>query len=331
MSRRDRLPITIRPVEPCDAEAVLSLLSASLGWSVDDAFRQYLRWKHTGSPLGPSPAWVAVHEGSVVGYRAVLRWELESSRGAIRAARAVDVATLPSAQGRGVFSALTTHAVEVLRAEGTEVIFTTPNVQAGAGWIKAGATMIGRLPVMVRPRSPMALVRMLGSRGAASRWPVPTKVGSSASVTMTDPRLHDLLSRLPGPAGWRTHRTAQLLHWRYGFEPLGYRTLAVHDDIAQGLAVFRLRQRGRATEAALCEVLVPEGDPASARALGRRVARASGADYVITLGSGQPIDRTGAVVLPRQGPVLYAMALVPGLTVPDRRHWDLALGDVELL
>ena len=332
MTHPGGLPVRIRPAAPADREAVLELLAASLGWSVDDTFRAYLHWKHDRSPLGPSPAWVAVHDGAVVGYRAMLRWDLEGpGRRRIVAARAVDVATHPSVQGQGVFSALTAHAIESLRAAGVELIFTTPNAKAGAGWVKAGAQLVGRLPTMVRPGSLRGLGRMLRAGGSAGRWPVPTAAGSSAAVTTNDPRLRTLLTSLAPATGVRTYRTPELLRWRYGYEPLGYRTIAVDDDPARGLAVFRLRRRGGATEAALCEVLTPADEPGAAARLRRSVAHASGADYVITLGSGRWVERGGSVVVPGQGPTLYAMALVPGLDVSGSHRWDLALGDVELL
>ena len=166
--------VKIRSAGPADRDRILDLLSASLGWAADDRFRRYFEWKHAANPLGASPAWLAFQGDELVGYRAFLRWELEATGGStIKAARAVDVATHPTAQRRGVFRALTAHAVDSLRADGTRVVFTTPNDKAGRGWEEAGAREIGRLPVAVRVRSPLALTRMLRSRGAADRWPLP--------------------------------------------------------------------------------------------------------------------------------------------------------------
>jgi hypothetical protein len=93
--------------------------------------------------------------------------------------------------------------------------------------------------------------------------------------------------------------------------------------------VFRLRQRGRAVEAAICDVLVPEPDPAVSRSLLRRIARATDASYLLRLsGRREPRDRFFRA--PGAGPILASRRL-DDKPVPARRDWGLVLGDVELL
>ena len=95
-------------------------------------------------------------------------------------------------------------------------------------------------------------------------------------------------------------------------------------------AVFRLRRRGRAAEAALCEVVVPRGAARTARHLGRAVARATRADYVVRLGRATPAG--GYLPLPNQGPILTWRALAStAAEPPPLDDWELSLGDVELL
>jgi GNAT superfamily N-acetyltransferase len=325
------VPVTIRPAEPGDRERILHLLSVSHGWETDDRFRTYFQWKHETPPLG-SPSWLAFEDDELVGYRSFLTWEFEHAGGAtIAAARAVDVATLPRAQGRGVFGELMKHAVNELRAAGTELIFTTPNQRAARGWLRAGALELGRLPVFVRPHSLSAVLRMIRSRAAADRWPVPCSAGRPSADALADTELPELLTRLPPAQSIRTRRTVDFLQWRYGFEALGYRVITVDDDVRQGLAVFRLRHRGGAIEAAVCDVLVPDGNSRSSVELARRVVRECGADYAIRSGRAPVVDRAGFVPLPKQGPVLYALPLKRGLDVGSLDRWDLCLGDVELL
>ncbi|MGQ0830560.1 MAG: GNAT family N-acetyltransferase [Microthrixaceae bacterium] len=323
--------VEIRPLTPDDTDAVLELLHVCLGWSTDDRFRQYFQWKHHSSPLGPSPAWVATEGRRLVGFRSFVPWELESgTRARVTAARAVDVATLPAARGRGVFADLTSHALAELRAAGTQLVFTTPNEAAGRGWARAGARSIGRLPIWVRPRSPRAALRLLRARTAADRWPAPTRIGTPATLVLDDPRAATLLAALPHATAPRTRRTIELLRWRYGFTPLGYRAVTLGEDPSEGFAIMRLRRRGGSTEATLCEVLLPGKDPSGRRELVRRVARAEGADYVLGARSapagGPPLG------VPRRGPAVLALALDPGaLDDSFTGHWDLGLGDVELL
>ena len=150
---------------------------------------------------------------------------------------------------------------------------------------------------------------------------------------MNDPRLGELLEQLPAADRLRTRRSVAFLQWRYGLEPLGYRTIGIGEDLRSGIAVFRLRRRSAAVEATVCDVLVA-GDRSNAiGALLRRVAATSGADYVIKAGTGAPVERNGFLALPRQGPRIFAMALAADLDLDLDSHagWDFCLGDVELL
>ncbi len=95
---------------------------------------------------------------------------------------------------------------------------------------------------------------------------------------LADPRVEHLLHTLPPVRGLRTHRTADFLRWRYRFPELAYRTCTLGNDPTDGLAIFRLRPRGNATEAALCDVLVPAGATATearARSSGKSCTRAA--------------------------------------------------------
>ena len=52
------------------------------------------------------------------------------------------------------------------------------------------------------------------------------------------------------PTGLATLRTPEYLSWRYGFGPLAYRAVVAPGGVGEGLAVYRLRRRGSAGEAA---------------------------------------------------------------------------------
>ena len=320
----------VRPYEPPDLDAVLELLGASLHWVPDDLFRRFFEWKHVENPFGRSPAWVAVTGSQVVGFRTFLRWEFEHPDGRIRrAARAVDTATHPEHQGRGIFRELTLHAIGGLRDDGVDFVFNTPNAKSRPGYLKMGWEEVGRLAATIRPRDLGALRRMLRARVPAERWSRRTSAGASAVDVLSDTRVDELLRSVPPPSGLRTRRTRSYLVWRYGFEPLAYRALTLDDDPRHGVAVFRIRRRGAATEAALCDVLVPGDDAAAGRLLERRVARATEADYVIRLDR-RPVTRSGYVRIPRQGPVLTWRAVSPSEARPALHDFRLALGDVEL-
>lgn len=314
-----------------DREAVLSLLEASLGWVPDSLYAEFFRWKHSLNAYGPSPSWVALDGQRIVGFRTFVRWEFEREGTVVPAVRAVDTATHPDYQGQGIFSRLTLAALEDLAAEGVAFVFNTPNDASRPGYLKMGWRLVRRLPVLFRARpSPRSLLSLARARAPAEKWSVATPAGEpAAAVLVDDGALTALLGRV-APWPWlSTHRTPAYLRWRYGFEPLAYRTVLAGTSPADGLAVFRLRRRGPAVEAAVCEVLVPDGDGGTERALLRDVLRISGADYAVRIG-GAHVSRHGYLPLPgNQGPTLVWRGLIEP-AMPQAADWRLTLGDVEL-
>jgi GNAT superfamily N-acetyltransferase len=322
--------ILVRSTAPGDRRAVLDLLEPTLGWSSDDDFGAFYAWKHEQNPFGPSPSWVAVDDGEVVGLRIFLRWEhVAPGSEVLRTVRAVDTATRPSHQGRGVFRRLTLHALDDLRDEGVAFVFNTPNDSSRPGYLKMGWTEVGHLAASVRLTSPASPVRMARARVPADIWSVPSTAGRPASEVLASPDIAELLDSVAPADRLSTHRTPAFLRWRYGFGPLAYRAVTLGDDVREGVAIFRVRRRGSARECALCDVLSPAGEPGARRALVRSTARASGADYVIRLG-GPAVSRDGFARAPQRGPVLTWRPLrsgTPGGRVDD---WALVLGDIEL-
>ncbi len=323
--------IAVRRATDDDRPAVLSLLADSLGWDHDDTFAAYFEWKHRQNPFGPSPAWVATCGDAIVGFRTFLRWEFEHPDGRTRrAVRAVDTATAPAYQGRGIFRLLTTTAVDALSAEGVDFVFNTPNDQSRPGYLRMGWREVGRLPLEARVAHVAGLWRMRTARVPAGRWSVATDAGGDAASVLALDGVRVLLEQLGPPRGLRTATTAAYLRWRYGLAQLGYRVIALDDDAAAGIVVFRLRRRGQAVEAGVSELLAPGAD--GAQRLLRAVRRTAGADYVIRLGRPGVARPTGGFVpLPRQGPVLTYRPLADGAPPPTLRELDLRLGDVELL
>jgi GNAT superfamily N-acetyltransferase len=318
-----------RPATDGDQPAVLALLQASLGWVPDDDYERFFAWKHRQSPFGPSPAWVAVDGERVVGFRTFMPWEFERDGVPVRAVRAVDTATHPDYQGRGVFTALTRSALDDLRADGVAFVFNTPNEKSRPGYLKMGWRLVGRLPVAARPRSPLSLLRVARARTAADKWSAETGAGVPAAEALGD---REAVSRwLKGagtaPAGvLQTKRTPEYLAWRYGFEPLRYRALTVGDG--DGLVIFRLRRRGEALEAAVCEELLPPDSRLRPAAL-REVVRSTGADHAVLVGAARPAH--GLLPVPGQGPTLVWRAVCAGeAEFPELDRWTLNLGDVEL-
>ncbi|MFA5884658.1 MAG: GNAT family N-acetyltransferase [Acidimicrobiia bacterium] len=321
----------VRRATALDLPAILALGGRSLGWRDDDATAAHFAWKHSENPFGRSPMWVAEADDRIVGFRTFLHWELSADGDVLRAVRAVDTATDPGFQGRGIFTRLTLAALDELRADGVDFVFNTPNDQSRPGYLKMGWTVVGRLPVGVRPTRLRGIPRMLRARTPADRGAVPTDAGVPAATVLADrTRVEALLAAAPRPAGLATHRTPAYLAWRYGPPALHYRVVAAPDGPEAGAVVFHLRRRGPALEAVVCEQLIPPGAPSVLGRLLTRVAGESGADYLLRLRApGDRPARQGFWPLPRVGPVLTARE-VTRRPAPTLAGWALSLGDVEL-
>jgi hypothetical protein len=321
--------VTFRRATASDVPDVLGLLTSSLGWRSDERHTEFFAWKHELNPFGRSPAWVAVDgDGHVVGFRTFLRWEFVRGSKVVRAVRAVDTATRPDFQRRGVFSRLTRTAIQALRDEDVAFVFNTPNGQSLPGYMSMGWRKVGRLPVGGRAGSLGGWTRLLRAGGPADRWSLHSLGGVPASSALADRApVERLLAGMSDTGLMHTRLSVDYLRWRYCLPTLGYRILTHGHTIEDGAVVFRLRRRGRAVEAVISDLLVP-GDRQKLRGeLSRRVLAVTGADYMLWIPRARAMSAT--LTTPGWGPTLTWRAVTDN-TMPSLPHWSLSLGDVEL-
>ena len=113
----------------------------------------------------------------IVGLRAFMRWEFVRGGEVLHAVRAVDTATHPDYQGKGLFTAMTMHGLDVIKDDGIDFVFNTPNDKSRPGYLKMGWQEVGKLPVAIRVAGPRGAVRMARSRVASSHWPLDVALG----------------------------------------------------------------------------------------------------------------------------------------------------------
>jgi hypothetical protein len=240
----------------------------------------------------------------------------------------VDTATDPAFQGRGIFSRLTLHGIDELRAEGVGLIFNTPNAKSLPGYLKMGWEVVGRPAVCVMPTGISSLWQLAGARTAASRNPIAIGVGERPDEVFADvDAVARLFARIAGHSGLATLRTPEYLRWRYGFEPLHYRVVLHTSSPDDGLAVFHLRRRGRAIEATIGDVITPAATPWVEHELMRKIARLTGADYLLRIDHRRWMR--GFLPVPKNGPVLTFRS-IDGRKIPTLSDLSLTMGDVEL-
>jgi GNAT superfamily N-acetyltransferase len=332
----------VRPYERRDESKILELLSASLGEGpAGRRAPEFFRWKHEENPFGPSTMLVAHADGRIVGLRAFMRWEFRSGMRSVRAVRAVDTATHPDYQRLGIFSALTREALGSL--DDVDFVFNTPNEKSLPGYLKLGWTVVGRIPVSLRVRRPIRFLRRVrGSRTSVEGPQVGLGPPVSAEMAATF-RLDDAAELLdeavPDDERLSTVRGLDYLRWRYASAPfLDYRVVRQErgGNLA-GLAIFRVRSRGRLWESTIAEVIVDSGDVSAARGVIRKVVRATAVDHVTcSFPKGSTAARAALQCgfLPTPGGMTFVVRPLQSEHMkPDptaTRSWALTLGDVEV-
>ena len=229
---------------------------------------------------------------------------------AIQAVRAVDTATAPEVQRRGVFSSLTRAGLDRCAAEGIPLVFNTPNSKSLPGYLKLGWREVAKWPMWLRVRRPVKMAGAAVRRDLSSGGPVAP--GSDRLRTADE-----LLGRAN-------------LRWRYAEGPLPYHGLFADDPPA--LVLARIRSRGSLTEAVVCEAL---GDSGALSGLLREVPRAAKADHAVAhFGPGsaahEALRGAGYRRLPKAG-MTFVVRPPPGSPDPlAASSWSLSLGDLEL-
>jgi hypothetical protein len=78
-----------------------------------------------------------------------MRWKWKNQNTEYATIRAVDTATHPDFQGKGIFSKLTLSALEELKTD-INFVYNTPNEKSMPGYLKMGWIEQGRMPVKIR-------------------------------------------------------------------------------------------------------------------------------------------------------------------------------------
>lgn len=312
--------ITTRVMEKNDVGSVLDLLRASLGEPpllkrTPDLFN----WKHFHNPFGDSIAVLAEADDRIVGLRAFMRWDLITRDGStVRCVRAVDTATHPDFQRRGIFRRLTEEAIEVAVENDVDLVFNTPNEKSGAGYLSMGWKEVGPVGVMARLSPRLLTDRMRPPASGPEAFianPIP-----AWPITVTDRE----------PLGLRTRRTQSYLRWRFGSHPT-----ARYYQVTSGDSVGVVRPNVRKGRRELILADVFGNRPGAAI---RRAARQARSGYVAAWFSPGTPERKAAArsgLLPVPGVSALTLMARPlrelDQDVWSMSSWDLAISDLELL
>ena len=312
--------ITTRHLDESDVLPVLDLMRAALGEPpLLRRTPELFAWKHFDNPFGRSLAVVAETDDRIVGLRAFMRWDLVTRDGVtLRCVRAVDTATHPDYQRRGIFRRLTEETLDLALAENMDLVFNTPNEKSGAGYLSMGWTEIGMIGVLARP----------SSRLATDRSPI---TDTEPENFLADPKPAIPLEVTDRAArGLRTPRNEAYLRWRFGSHPTA-RYFRV--DSADSTVVVRPNVRKGRRELIVADVYGPRP-----RAALREAGRKSRSGYVAAWFSPGSPERAAAIrsgLVPVPGVTALTLMARPlrelDIDVTSMASWDLAISDLELL
>ena len=136
-----------------DIPQIIEVLKASLGEVSSKKTEAVWKYKHLDNPFGKSLVLIAVKGDLIIGVRAFMKWKWQLGNEDLFAYRAVDTATHPDYQGKGIFKKLTLEAVEIARRQENSFIFNTPNSQSLPGYLKMGWKEVDKLKVRIHPRN----------------------------------------------------------------------------------------------------------------------------------------------------------------------------------
>lgn len=141
----------VREAKEVDIPEIVEVLKASLGEQDLPLSEEIWNYKHVNNPFGRSLVLVAVENGIIAGVRAFMSWKWQYLNKTYLSYRAVDTATHPDFQGKGIFKRLTLKALELATQQGDQFIFNTPNEQSRPGYLKMGWETVDKLRVALKP------------------------------------------------------------------------------------------------------------------------------------------------------------------------------------
>jgi N-acetylglutamate synthase-like GNAT family acetyltransferase len=302
----------IRAATEQDISSIVELLKLSLGESLMPKSEAFWRWKHIDNPFGKSPVLVAEENHQLIGVRAFMRWEWKQGDKIYKAVRAVDTATHPQHQGKGIFKKLTLQLVEQCKSEGVDFIFNTPNTSSMPGYLKMGWSKVGKLPVHIRPR--------VAWKSRASdfdrEYAIEKHLRALKQEQITQYNKDEIT----------THCLPLFLEWRYAANP-NIKYYGVADEQGTSLVIFRLKSTRFGAEFRICEQLVAsEANPSCIKKLLQKAIQQSGSSRV-TYSLQQPLLWAPAFSM---GPMVTTMPLSSRLKSLSFDFWKPTLGDMEV-
>lgn len=323
----------IRTATEHDIPLIVELLKKSLGEELMPKSQEYWQWKHIDNPFGKSPVILAFENDTLVGVRAFMRWQWRSAGQIFESVRAVDTATHPDYQGRGIFKKLTLELLGYCEREKWHFVFNTPNGNSKPGYLKMGWKEAGKLPISIPVVHPFSIALNM-SRLKQSSIRVDDTTGK---LYLQHSGLEELLKQNSARCKDQiitAHSVSSLL-WRYQNVPVAKyftRTLQSAGKL-NVLLVYRLKSSKAGNELRVTDIFM-DADKyrAEVRAMVKELVKLHAADYVTVSGLNSWLN--GAALYLRKlpvGPVVTVRNITfDANTLRNFNGWSPSVGDLEL-
>jgi GNAT superfamily N-acetyltransferase len=305
-----------RKVVEEDSEAIVTLLKASLGETSSHKSIAYWNWKHKQNPFGKSEVMVSEDDGTLSGIRAMMPWVWQAGNHQFKTFRAVDTATHPNFQGKGIFSKLTQTMVSHLQLLDADFIFNTPNNQSLPGYLKMGWQEWGRLKVSIIP---FIFFKFFTS----------IEYNEFSGIDQTESlckKWNDLQSQ---HGKLFTPKSPAYLKWRYLDNPvINYHCYAE----SELFVAAHIKKHKWFTELRISELITDQKHGKLKPGLFSFImglAKHNKVDFVTLSEEAGKKFNLSRLTLPI-GPLMTIRILSGQVKIPDLLHWSPALGDLEL-
>ncbi len=296
-----RLDLDFRPFESRDGPALSALHGEVFGRKIDPA---YWNWKYYLNPAGPHNAYLAVHDGRIVGEITAVPVRIKVGDREIIASQTCDIVIAPSYRKSTPFFRLFKVAYKDYETKGWEFIYGLPLESTyrlgtkmfgfkSAGALKSLVKILDPTPFLRKRIKNRVMSGTLGTLGVAGlrlrnmSRSIRLNRLKIKEVEQFDSRFDDLWYRCSPRFPIAVARTPEYLNWRYFQNPMTqYKVLAVYSgEECRGFAVYCMRERDGITRCFLVDLLAHPDDAAVIKCLLSCVAEASyrqGADSVNT-------------------------------------------------
>jgi hypothetical protein len=300
-----------------DKHAIIELLKSSLGETSSPKNLHYWIWKHEQNPFGKSQLLICEGDNRISGVRAMMPWIWQLGQKQFKAYRAVDTATHPADQGKGIFKKLTLAMLGELHHNAGDFIFNTPNSQSLPGYLKMDWQKWGRIPVSIVP---------IFFTSAASAQPQ----SATTNIDLTASLCSAWNEACVKKGTLFTPKSPAYLKWRYLENPVISYRVYVDEDIFLAAYIKKHRFFNELRIAECITVSQPGLMKSRIKGFLSSLLQHNKA-AVITLSKDAGKCLSGLCFTLPVGPLLTTRLLNTSLQIPNLKNWSPSLGDLELM